>query len=115
MNRRVEIKLLGNDAKYVSDKKNETITGQEKSSLINNSPNPFQGQTMINASILTNVKDARIVISDLQGKQIKEIYLLERGNTSVSFDSGNISNGIYLASLVCDGAACGAIKMVLEK
>ncbi|MCE3227400.1 MAG: hypothetical protein K0S32_1951 [Bacteroidetes bacterium] len=115
MNRRVEIKLLGNDAKYVSDKKNETITAQEKSSLINNSPNPFQGQTMINASILTNVKDARIVISDLQGKQIKEIYLLERGNTSVSFDSGNISNGIYLASLVCDGAACGAIKMVLEK
>jgi outer membrane protein OmpA-like peptidoglycan-associated protein len=114
MNRRVELKLLGTDAKYSSDKKSETIA-QEKSSLINNTPNPFLGQTTINASILNEVKDARLIISDLQGKQVKEIFILERGNASVNFDAQNISNGIYLASLVCDGQSCGAIKMILEK
>jgi outer membrane protein OmpA-like peptidoglycan-associated protein len=114
MNRRVELKLLGTDAKYSSDKKSETIA-QEKSSLINNTPNPFLSQTTINASILNEVKDARLIISDLQGKQVKEIFILERGNASVNFDAQNISNGIYLASLVCDGQSCGAIKMILEK
>lgn len=114
MNRRVEIKLLGTDTKYTSDKKNETIAG-EKSAIINNTPNPFAGLTSINASVLNTVKDARIIISDLQGKQVKEIFILERGNTSVSFEANSLTNGIYLASLVCDGQPCGAIKMILEK
>ncbi|MBA3663441.1 MAG: choice-of-anchor L domain-containing protein [Bacteroidetes bacterium] len=114
MNRRVELKLLGNEAKYNSEKKNETIA-EEKSQLINNTPNPFLGQTTINASILNAVKDARLIISDLQGKQVKEIFVLERGNASVGFDAANLSSGIYLATLVCDGQACGAIKMILEK
>jgi outer membrane protein OmpA-like peptidoglycan-associated protein len=114
MNRRVELKLLGSDTKYTSNKKNETIT-EEKSSIINNTPNPFVGLTSINASVLTTVKDARLIISDLQGKQVKEIFILERGNTSVGFEAQNLSNGIYVASLMCDGQACGAIKMILEK
>ncbi|MGZ4041829.1 MAG: choice-of-anchor L domain-containing protein [Bacteroidia bacterium] len=114
MNRRVELKLLGNEIKYASDKKNETIT-EEKSSIINNTPNPFVGQTTINASILNNVKDARLIISDLQGKQVKEIFILERGNASVGLDAQILNNGIYLATLVCDGQGCGAIKMILEK
>lgn len=114
MNRRVELKLLGNDTKYASVKKNEVIT-EEKSALINNTPNPFLGQTTINAFLLKDVKEARLIISDLQGKQVKEIFILERGNTSVGFDAQNLSNGIYLATLVCDGAGAGAVKMILEK
>lgn len=114
MNRRVELKLLGNDKKYVANKNSETIT-DEKSKLINNSPNPFIGQTMINATVVNSVKDARLLISDLTGKQVKEIYLLERGNTSVSFDAQNLANGIYLATLVCDGTTAGSIKIVVQK
>jgi len=113
MNRRVEVKLLGNDKKYTTDKKNETVT-QTKSALINNFPNPFTGQTSINASILNNVKDARLIISDISGKQVKEIYMLERGNTTVGFDAQSLSNGIYLASLICDGEPCGSLKMILQ-
>jgi outer membrane protein OmpA-like peptidoglycan-associated protein len=114
MNRRVELKLLGGEAKYAAVKNNEVIT-EEKSALINNAPNPFQGQTNINAFILNGVKDARLLITDLQGKQVKEIYILERGNASVGFEAQNLSNGIYLATLICDGASAGSIKMILEK
>ncbi len=114
MNRRVELKLLGNDAKYISDKKNETIT-LEKSALINNVPNPFIDNTLINASILDNVKDAQLYITDLTGKHIKTIYMLERGNANVNFNAQNLTNGIYLVSLLCDGVGCGAIKIILEK
>lgn len=114
MNRRVELKLLGNDKKYIADKKSETIA-QEKSALINNTPNPFTDYTLINASILDNVKQAQLIITDLSGKQIKTIYMLERGNTNVNFNSQNLTNGIYIVNLICDGASCGAIKIIVEK
>ncbi len=114
MNRRVELKLLGNDKKYIADKKGETIA-QEKSTLINNTPNPFTDNTLINVSILENVKQAQLIITDLSGKQIKTIYMLERGNTNVNFNSQNLTNGIYIVNLICDGLGCGAIKMIVEK
>jgi len=114
MNRRVELKLLGNDKKYVSDKKNETITEQQ-TKLINNVPNPFMGSTVINAFVLDNVKDAKILISDISGKQIKTIYLIERGNTSFSLDAYGLPAGVYLASLVADGKTEGSIKMILQQ
>jgi outer membrane protein OmpA-like peptidoglycan-associated protein len=115
MNRRVELKILGNDTKYVATKKNETISTDAKSALINNVPNPFTDNTLINASILDNVKQAQLYITDLSGKHIKTIYMLERGNTNVNFNSQNLTNGIYIVSLLCDGVSCGAIKMIVEK
>jgi hypothetical protein len=41
--------------------------------------------------------------------------MLERGNTNVNFNSQNLTNGIYVVSLLCDGVGCGAIKMIVEK
>lgn len=113
MNRRVELKLLGNDKKYSADKKSDAIAG-EKSKLINNVPNPFSGNTIINAYIIDSAKEAKIIISDITGKQIKIIYLLEKGNASVSLDTYGLTSGIYLANLIVDGSAAGAIKMILE-
>lgn len=114
MNRRVELKLLGNDKKYVADKKNENIT-EEKTKLINNVPNPFIGSTVINAFVLNDVKEAKILISDISGKQIKTVYLIERGNASVSLDAFNLPGGIYLSTLVADGKTEGSIKMILQQ
>ncbi len=113
MNRRVELKLLGNDVKYTYIKKNEIIEG-EKSKLINNVPNPFSGNTIINAYILESAKEAKILITDISGKQIKTIYLLEKGNASVSLEAYNLSAGIYMATLLVDGEGAGAIKMILQ-
>lgn len=114
MNRRVELKLLGNDKKYLAAKKSELVSQDVKSELINNVPNPFNGVTQINANILNSIKEARLIITDISGKQIKDIFMLERGNTSVIFDSAGLPQGIYLATLFCDGISAGSLKMVLQ-
>jgi outer membrane protein OmpA-like peptidoglycan-associated protein len=113
MNRRVELKLLGNDKKYISVKKNEFIA-EEKSKLINNSPNPFSGSTVLNAFILDNAKEAKILISDITGQQIKTVYILERGSASVSFEAYGLTSGIYLANLIVDGTSASSLKMISE-
>jgi outer membrane protein OmpA-like peptidoglycan-associated protein len=113
MNRRVEIKLLGNEEKYNSVKNSESIA-EERSTLINNVPNPFIGNTAINSYLTKDVKDAQLQISDISGKQLKTIYILERGNSSVSWDAIGLPAGIYLATLVVDGKGAGAIKMIAQ-
>jgi outer membrane protein OmpA-like peptidoglycan-associated protein len=113
MNRRVELKLLGNESQYVTQKNNQ-ITEGKTSSLINNVPNPFNGSTAINAFLLPEVKEARVIITDISGKQIKTVYLLERGDASFNFEAWNLPAGIYLATLLADGQNAGSIKMIQQ-
>src|SRR5262249_19949070 len=114
LNRRVEIKLLGNDKQYVSTKLSEPAPAQ-KISLLNNAPNPFAGSTTINAYVDPEVKEARVNIIDINGKLIKAVYLVERGNASFTFEAGNLPAGIYMATLLSDGKADGTIKMILQQ
>lgn len=114
LNRRVELKIIGDQAVYYEKKKAEPLTGipTEKSSLLTNYPNPFINTTTIDAYVLESVKEAHLLITDLTGKTIKTIYLLERGKTAVIFDAGNLAEGIYVASLFTDGASSGSIKLI---
>jgi flagellar motor protein MotB len=117
LNRRVELKITGNNSVYYQKKNENPLTGivTEKSALLQNYPNPFIGSTTIDAFVLENVKEASVLITDLAGKTIKTIYLMERGKTSVIFDAGNLAEGIYSATLFTDGTNAGAIKLVSNK
>ncbi len=117
LNRRVELKIIGDQATYFEKKSAEPLTGIDvvKSSLLQNYPNPFIGSTTIDAYILETAKEAHITITDLTGKTIKTIYMMERGKTSVVFDAGNLSEGVYVASLFTDGSAAGSIKLINNK
>lgn len=117
LNRRVELKITGDNSVYYQ-KKNITDTKIEaeiKSSLIKNYPNPFIGNTTIEANILPNVKEAYLLITDMTGKMIKQIYLVERGTTSALFDTGNLAEGIYNVTLFTDGQISGNLKMINNK
>lgn len=119
LNRRVEIKLTGNTQVYAT-KKAETDAATlnnalaDNSSLIKNFPNPFQDMTTLEAYLKMDVKDAYITISDITGKLVKTIHLLERGNTSVNFDGQALTKGIYTASLVTDGEQKNTLKIILQ-
>lgn len=117
LNRRVELKIIGDQTVYFEKKNAEPLTGipTEKSSLLQNYPNPFINTTTIDAYVLEAAKEAHLLITDLTGKTVKTIYLLERGKTSVIFDAGNLAEGIYVASLFTDGAASGSIKLINNK
>jgi outer membrane protein OmpA-like peptidoglycan-associated protein len=110
-NRRVEIKLLGDESAYQEKKKEEIV--EEKSKLLTNYPNPFATYTTLEAFITEGTKNAQIMISDMQGNAIKTIFLLERGKTSALFDGSFLPNGTFTASLITDGQVNGSIKMVI--
>ncbi len=116
-NRRVELKLAGNKQSYVSK---STVTNKLKtdsvigSKLIKNFPNPFVESTILSAYVQQNVASAQIVITDITGKVIRTIHLLERGETSAVFDANGLSKGLYIATLVADGQSSGTVKMLLE-
>lgn len=111
-NRRVDIKLLGDDEKYNETKKANTIK-EEKPKLLSNYPNPFSGYTTMEAYLTENVKNAYITITDMTGAKIKTIYLLERGKTGAQLDGSILANGTYFATLVVDGEVNSTVKMVV--
>ncbi len=119
MNRRVEIKIGGNAENYTNKKKEDAsftaeTSGLKKCELIKNFPNPFDGITTVEAYVLPEIKQANIIICDINGRQIKNIYLLERGYTSAYFDAQYFSKGIYTATLFADGQPINSLKMVLQ-
>lgn len=119
LNRRVQIKLSGNVQEYAQKKtaadsvtlKNSLET---KSTLIKNFPNPFQFSTTMEAYIKNDVQQATVVISDITGKHIKTIHLMERGATSINFDGQGLNKGIYTATLNTDGAQANTLKIILD-
>ncbi|MBL7918364.1 MAG: choice-of-anchor L domain-containing protein [Bacteroidia bacterium] len=118
LNRRVEVKIGGNAQDY-AEKKPITSPVDEngeikKSALIKNFPNPFIGSTTLDAYIVNETKQANIIISDLNGKQVKNIYVLEKGETTINFDATGLAKGIYTASLMVDGQMTNTLKMILQ-
>lgn len=117
LNRRVELKITGDNKAYYEKKNTSGLAGlvHEKSALIKNFPNPFVGSTTIEANVLIGVKEAYLLITDMTGKTIKQIYLVERGNTSALFEAGNLAEGIYNVTLFTDGSVSGSLKIVTAK
>ena len=111
-NRRVDVKLLGDDQQYAANKKANAVK-QENGKPISNFPNPFNAYTTLDAYIGAEAKSAMIVISDMTGSQLKTIHLLERGKTRALFDGSLLANGTYFATLVVDGESHGTTKMVV--
>jgi flagellar hook assembly protein FlgD len=118
LNRRVEVKIGGNAQNYAEKKPISNPIDEngeiKKSSLIKNFPNPFVGSTTLDAYIVNEAKQANIIISDLNGKQVKNIYVLEKGETTINFDATGLAKGIYTASLMVDGQMTNTLKMILQ-
>lgn len=119
LNRRVEIKLTGDANDYLvkklaADSATNMLVLDNKSTLIKNFPNPFQESTTLEAFVKADVKDAVITIQDLNGKLVKTIHVLERGNTTVNFDALSLSKGLYTATLITDNVTNNTLKLVLQ-
>lgn len=83
--------------------------------LQQNRPNPFDEATVINYVVRKNtaVKEAFIVISDLNGKEVKRIpTAFKEGLNEVVYVHGYGSQGTYVYSLVVDGRVLESKRMV---
>lgn len=83
--------------------------------LSQNTPNPFSEVTTIAFTLPESVGEAMICIYDMNGKQLEQIVIEERGSASVKIDGYKFEAGMYLYSLIADGAVVDTKRMVLTK
>ena len=83
--------------------------------LYQNEPNPFTVSTVIRCDVAGDVVKADLYIYNMNGEQIAEYAVAERGETSVTIDGGSLNAGMYLYALVADGKVIDTKRMILTK
>lgn len=83
--------------------------------LYQNEPNPFSESTVIRCDVAEDVVKADLYIYNMNGEQIAEYTVTERGETSVTIDGGSLNAGMYLYALVADGKVIDTKRMILTK
>ena len=83
--------------------------------LEQNDPNPFTQTTVVRYTLPESVKSAFLYIYDLNGTQIDQKTLQDRGKSSVTLEAGNLAPGMYLYALVADGKVIDTKRMIITK
>lgn len=86
-----------------------------KTELFQNTPNPFTENTVIPCTIAEGVATAMLYIYDLNGKQIDQYPIEDRGKTCVTIAGRSLEAGMYLYSLIADGNVVDTKRMILTK
>ncbi|MEP6465763.1 MAG: tail fiber domain-containing protein, partial [Parafilimonas sp.] len=92
-----------------------TSTVTELASLEQNTPNPFNGSTIIKYYLPAQISNAKVVISDANGHNLKTISLSNKGAGQVNITAGTLSSGSYFYSLLIDGKKIDTKQMILTK
>jgi hypothetical protein len=84
-------------------------------SLQQNAPNPFSQSTQIKFYLPQDIKTASLNIYDLQGKQLKQIAVTQRGEGFQLVAGSEFEPGIYLYALIADGQEVDVKRMILTE
>ncbi|MDR0683067.1 MAG: tail fiber domain-containing protein [Dysgonamonadaceae bacterium] len=112
--------LLQEKGTLRSENATETATGLQNvanggASLQQNTPNPFSQNTQIKYYLPATIKTAYLCIYDLQGAQLKQTAIPERGEGAYTLYGSELKAGIYLYSLIADGQEVDTKRMILTK
>ena len=83
--------------------------------LEQNDPNPFTQTTVVRYTLPESVKSAFLYIYDLNGTQIDQKTLQDRGKSSVTLEAGSLAPGMYLYALVADGMVIDTKRMIITQ
>jgi hypothetical protein len=86
-----------------------------KVALLQNNPNPFSADTEIKMILPESVRHANLILYNMEGKQLKNIDMNDRGNVSVKISANDLGAGIYLYALIVDGKMVDTKRLVLTK
>lgn len=104
-------------AEQVSDIASTAISGVviEQCKLYQNAPNPFSVSTEIKYFLSEEVSKANLYIYDMQGKQLKNIPILSRGENTVHIQGAEFTAGMYIYTLIADGKEVDTKRMILTE
>lgn len=83
--------------------------------IMQNRPNPFNTETQIKYNIESNVKDAKLYVYDLTGRQVKSYEIQDRGQGALTVKAYELEAGTYIYSLIVDNREIDSKKMILTK
>ena len=113
-----ELRVGGDDGTKKAAENNSEADSAEKLLLLSlgqNKPNPFSNATTIEVCIPEDVQKAFIYVYDLQGKKVEQRDVAARGKQNVQFTSANLTDGMYLYSLIADGKVVETRRMIVER
>ncbi len=91
-------------------------TIQLNSGLAQNNPNPFSTSTEINCNVPVGAKSAKLMIFDMNGRQLRTIAISERENCSIQVNADELNgSGMYIYSLFIDNNEISTKRMILSK
>jgi len=98
---------------------NEGASGDQntnlKVALFQNNPNPFSQDTEIKMALPETTKQASLILYNMEGKQLRNILVNDRGNTAVKISGNDLSAGIYLYALIVDGKVVDTKRLILTQ
>lgn len=83
--------------------------------LKQNIPNPISNRTTIEYGILKANGPSYLLITDLTGKQILKVNLINETNGKLDLDTTPLISGLYLYSLIIGNDVIDTKKMVIQK
>ena len=92
---------------------NTTIPTSVEIKLYQNIPNPFTIGTEIKFFVPETVKQASLMIYDLNGREIRKIEINERNESSVKINGKELAAGMYIYSLIVDNTEIDSKRMIL--
>jgi len=84
-------------------------------SLVQNVPNPFTNATTIKYTLPSKFNSAQVIITDKNGKQLKQLNISGSGKGSINIDAATFSSGTYQYTLIIDGKLMDTKQMILTK
>lgn len=117
LNAKVEQYENGNAPVQKAQARNTDVTNIDAvvTTLYQNTPNPFTESTLIRCNVANDVVKADLYIYNMNGEQITEYAVTERGKTSITIDGGILNAGMYLYALIADGQVIDTKRMILTK
>lgn len=116
---KAELDASKSGAKKVATRSVEEVESTAIDAVVNalyqNEPNPFTESTLIRCDVAEDVVKADLYIYTMNGEQLAEYAVTERGETSVTIDGGSLNAGMYLYALIADGKVVDTKRMILTK
>jgi Chaperone of endosialidase len=105
--------ITGNNPKALTQI-NVNLSDVDMIVLNQNVPNPFAEQTTITYNVPEKYGFAQLIFKTLEGKIIKTVDITKKGRGQVNVFANDLSNGLYMYSLIVDGMNVDTKKMVKQ-